>query len=76
MAAAVSILLIITGAALIWAMEGNVGGVDTSLVGAVAMIVGGLALLASLVVESRREAERQRAMHEPDEGAGDPETVG
>jgi hypothetical protein len=71
MAAALSILLVVIGAALKWAMDGNVGGVDTTLVGAVAMIVGGLALLASLIVESRREAGRQRAMREPDEDAGD-----
>jgi hypothetical protein len=71
MAAAVSILLIIVGAALIWAMDENVGRVDTALVGVVAMIVGGLALLVSLIVESRREADRQRAMRGPDEGAGE-----
>lgn len=68
MAAAVSILMMMLGAALVWAFDGDVAGADASLVGVVAMIVGGLALLVSLIVETRREAVRQREM-EPDEPA-------
>jgi di/tricarboxylate transporter len=68
MAAAVSILIIMSGAALVWAFDGDVGGADATLVGVVAMIVGGLALLVSLIVESRREAVRQRETH-PEEAA-------
>lgn len=66
MAAAVSILMMMIGAALVWALDGDVGGADATLVGVVAMIVGGLALLVSLILESRREAVRQREMR-PDE---------
>lgn len=66
MAAAVSILMMMIGAALVWAFDGDVGGADATLVGVVAMIVGGLALLVSLILESRREAVRQREMR-PDE---------
>ena len=73
MAAAVSIVLIIIGAALIWGFNGDVGGADATLVGVVAMIVGGLALLVSLIVESRREAVRQAEMHPPEEAAGERE---
>ncbi len=68
MAAAVSILMIMIGAALVWALDGDIVGADATLVGVVAMIVGGLALLVSLIVESRREAVRQREMR-PDEAA-------
>ena len=68
MAAAVSILMIMAGAALVWAFDGDVGGVDATLVGVVAMIVGGLALLVSLILESKREAVRQGEMH-PDDAA-------
>ena len=70
MAAAVSILMIMVGAALVWALDGDVGGADATLVGVGVMIVGGLALLVSLIVESRREAVRQRETR-PDEAARD-----
>ncbi len=71
MAAAVSIVLIVIGAALVWGFDGDVGGADATLVGIVAMIVGGLALLVSLIVESKREAVRQREMRPPKEAAGE-----
>jgi hypothetical protein len=71
MAAAVSILLIIVGAALMWGFDGDVAGADATLVGVVAMIVGGLALLASLIVESRREEVRQQEMRQPEEPPGE-----
>jgi hypothetical protein len=71
MAAAVSIVLIIIGAALIWGFDGDVAGADATLVGVVAMIVGGLALLVSLIVESKREAMRQREMRPPEDAAGE-----
>ncbi len=71
MAAAVSIVLIVIGAALVWGFDGDVAGADATLVGVVAMIVGGIALLVSLIIESRREAVRQREMRGPEEGAGE-----
>ena len=71
MTAAVSILVIIIGAALTWAYDGDVAGANATLVGVVAMIVGGLGLLASLVVESRREVVRQQEMREPEEPPGE-----
>ncbi len=71
MAAAVSILVIVVGAALIWGFDGAVAGADATLVGVAAMIIGGLALLVSLIVESRREAVRQRETDPPEEGAGE-----
>ncbi len=71
MAAAVSILMIMIGAALIWAVDGDVAGADTTLIGVVAMIVGGLALLVSLIVESRREEGRQADMRGPQETPGE-----
>ena len=71
MAAAVSILVIIIGAALTWGFDGDVAGANATLVGVVAMIVGGLGLLASLIVESRREAARQQEMRQPEEAPGE-----
>jgi hypothetical protein len=71
MAAAVSILVIIIGAAVTWGFDGDVAGADATLVGVVTMIVGGLGLLASLFVESRREAVRQEEMRQPEEPPGE-----
>ena len=46
----ISILLIAAGAVLTWAVSFHVSGVSIHLVGIILMVVGGLGLLAALIV--------------------------
>jgi len=45
-----SILLIAAGAVLTWAVHFHVAGVSIHLIGVILMVVGGIGLLAALVI--------------------------
>ena len=45
-----SILLIAAGAVLTWAVHFHVSGVSIHLIGVILMVVGGIGLLAALVI--------------------------
>jgi hypothetical protein len=53
MSIGVSVLLVATGAVLIWAVDRNVGGVDLSTIGVILMVIGVAGLFASLLMSSR-----------------------
>ncbi len=63
MAAAVSVLLIVIGVAVVWAMAENAGRVEGTLIGVLATIVA--VLLASLIADSGWQAVRERGMRRP-----------
>ena len=52
----ISILLIAAGAVLTWAVSFHVSGVSIHLVGIILMVVGGLGLLAALIVAGSSRA--------------------
>lgn len=47
------------GAILTWAVEFDIGGIEINTIGIILMIVGAVAIVASLVVGSRDVAERE-----------------
>ncbi len=59
-----SILLIAAGAILTWGVNRTVGGIDIDTIGVILMIVGGIGLLATLLLSSsmpwRRETVVER----------------
>jgi hypothetical protein len=56
----ISILLIAAGAVLTWAVSFDVSGVSIHLVGIILMVVGGIGLLAALIIGgSHRPAVRE-----------------
>ncbi len=64
MGIAVSLVLIVTGAILVWAVNASVSGVDLNVVGWIALAVGAIGLLVALAMSSampwRRAPERDR----------------
>jgi uncharacterized protein DUF6458 len=59
----VSIFLIAVGAVLAFAVNANTEGFDVNTVGVILMIVGGLGLLATMVIWG---PNRERVVHEED----------
>jgi len=56
----ISILLIAAGAVLTWAVNFHISSVSIHLVGIILMVVGGIGLLAALIIGgSHRPAVRQ-----------------
>jgi hypothetical protein len=56
----ISILLIAAGAVLTWAVSFHVSGVSIHLVGIILMVVGGIGVLAALIIGgSHRTAVRE-----------------
>ena len=47
------ILLVAAGAVLLWAVDGTVSGVEASTIGLIALVVGGIGILASLLLSAR-----------------------
>jgi hypothetical protein len=47
------ILLVAAGAALFWGVDGTVSGVEASTIGVIVMAVGGIGILASLLLSAR-----------------------
>ena len=52
------ILLVAAGAVLLWAVDGTVSGVEASTIGLIALVVGGIGILASLLLSARATSGR------------------
>jgi Domain of unknown function (DUF6458) len=68
----VSIFLIAVGAVLTWGVERTVSGIDVNTIGVILMVVGGVGLLASLLLSSSMPWRRGAAV-ERDRPAADPD---
>ena len=58
----ISLLLIAAGAVLIWAVNVTVHGVDLVTIGWILLIVGGVGMLASLIMMGTASARGGRAI--------------
>jgi hypothetical protein len=47
------ILLVVAGAVLFWGFDRTIGGVEVSTIGVILMAVGGIGILASLLLSAR-----------------------
>lgn len=69
----VSIFLIGVGAVLTWGVERTVSGIDVNTIGVILIVVGGVGLLASLLLSSSMPwrggaaVERDRPVADPDD---------
>jgi uncharacterized membrane protein len=52
------IVLLLVGAVLYWAVDVNIPGIDDNTLGIILMLVGALALILSLVINSQRRSTR------------------
>lgn len=58
MAIVIGILFLALGAALVWAVDRNVSGVDLNGIGVILLAVGGVTIFASLLVSARPTGRR------------------
>ena len=58
----VGLVLMAVGAILTWAVDFDVGGIEINTVGIILMVVGAVAVIASLVMGRRALDERERPL--------------
>jgi hypothetical protein len=54
MALVIGIIVVAAGAVLVWGVDRTVSGVETSTIGVILMAVGGMGVLASLLLSAKR----------------------